>query len=216
MAQILCARRALCGYNLPAVDLQPSTLYTPPTWFARLNWDDVFPRRAPIEVDLGCGDGSFLTESAQRRPHHNFLGVERLLGRIRKVEKKARRLGLSNVRGLRIENSYAVEWLFPAESIAVIHVLFPDPWPKKRHHRRRLMQPDFVAAAHRALQRGGVLNMATDHAEYFQQMLAVCAEHSGFKRREKLDAELIGVTTDFEREFAKEGREVFRAQFVKV
>jgi tRNA (guanine-N7-)-methyltransferase len=195
---------------------EPQIIYTPPSWFERLDWQKVFPRTAPIEVDLGCGDGSFLIESAQLRPQHNFLGVERLLGRIRKVEKKARRLNLANVRALRIENSYAVGWLFPPESVAIIHVLFPDPWPKKRHHRRRLFQPEFVAHAHRALQRGGVLNVATDHKEYFEQMLSVCAAHGGFTPRNKLDASLIGVATDFEKEFAAEGRKTFRAQFVKV
>ncbi len=193
-----------------------NVIHTPPTWFERLDWDKVFPRRAPIEIDLGCGDGGFLIESAQRRPEHNFLGVERLLGRIRKVEKKAQRLGLANVRGLRIEIAYAAQWLFPAESVAVIHVLFPDPWPKRRHWRRRLFQPEFVAHVQRALQRGGVLNVATDYAEYFEEMVRVASQQKGFARREKLDAALIGVATDFEREFAAEGKKTFRAQFVKV
>jgi tRNA (guanine-N7-)-methyltransferase len=194
---------------------QEPIIYRPSSWFGRLDWGKVFPRPAPIEIDLGCGDGTFLIESAQRRPEHNFLGVERLLGRLRKVEKRARRLGLTNARALRIEASYAVQWLFPDESIAVYHVLFPDPWPKRRHWSRRLFQPEFVAQLHRTLQRGGVLNVATDHEEYFQEILQLCAEQKGFEWMEPETSAAAEVATDFEREFTAEGKTIFRLRVVK-
>jgi tRNA (guanine-N7-)-methyltransferase len=197
------------------VETAPDIIYRPPSWFERLDWDKVFPRRAPIEIDLGCGDGGFLIESAQLRPQHNFLGVERLLGRIRKVEKRARRLALANVRGLRIEIAYATQWLFPADSVAVIHVLFPDPWPKRRHWKRRLFQPEFVAHVYRALQRGGLLNVATDHPEYFLQILQVCSQQAGLAQIGGAEAKPALVMTDFEKEFAAKGKHVYRAQFVK-
>src|SRR5205814_6255495 len=110
--------------------------------------EKIFGRRAPLHVDLGCGDGSFLCALAQRLPDKNFLGIERLLSRIRSTARKA--ASLDNVRLLQIESSYAVRYLLPAESVETFYLLFPDPWPKRRHHRRRIFSRyflDSVAAA---------------------------------------------------------------------
>jgi tRNA (guanine-N7-)-methyltransferase len=111
----------------------------PDSYFAPLDLPKIFNRVAPLEVDLGCGDGSFLTDLAERSPRRDFIGIERLFGRARSACSKAARRKLTNVRVLRIENSYAVEYLFPRNSVAVFHLLFPDPWPKRRHHRRRVV-----------------------------------------------------------------------------
>ena len=98
-----------------------------------LDVEKIFGRKAPLHVDLGCGDGSFLCAIAQRMPGKNFLGIERLLNRVRTSARKA--AALDNVRLLRIESSYAVRYLLPAESVETFYLLFPDPWPKRRHHR---------------------------------------------------------------------------------
>lgn len=109
----------------------PLELY-PDTLFQRLGADDLFGcSEAPLEIDLGCGDGRFLQAMAEACPGTNFLGVERLLGRVRKVCRRCERAGLTNVRVLRLETSYAVEWLLPRRSAQRVHLLFPDPWPKK-------------------------------------------------------------------------------------
>src|SRR3954466_13842046 len=87
----------------------------------RLDLSKLFPVAQPLEVELGSGDGSFLAAYASRLPQHNFIGVERLLGRIRKLERKARRHGLTNIRGVRIESSYFLEYLLPRHSVTALH-----------------------------------------------------------------------------------------------
>jgi hypothetical protein len=85
----------------------------------------------PLEVELGCGDASFLVEYARRNPAKNFIGVERLLGRLQKLDRKGRRAGLKNLRGVRIESAYFLQYLLPPHSAQALHIYFPDPWPKK-------------------------------------------------------------------------------------
>ena len=149
--------------------------YIPLSLTEKLNFGEIFPRKAPIEIDLGCGDGAFLTALAHSHPEHNFLGIERLLGRVRKVCRKVAREDLKNARVLRVEVAYAVEYLIPTESIAAFHLLFPDPWPKRRHHRRRAFTTEFLSRIHRALVPHGLLHVATDHPDYFHQIKRVFA-----------------------------------------
>jgi len=154
--------------------------YIPQSLTKPLNWDEVFPRRAPIEIDLGCGDGSFLMAMARANPEHNFLGIERLLGRVSKVCRKVAREDLKNTRVLRLEVAHAVSNFLPADSIAAFHLLFPDPWPKRRHHRRRAFTTEFLSCIHRALIGGGLFHIVTDHADYFHQIERVIAEADSF------------------------------------
>lgn len=187
-------------------------LYTPPTWFQLLDWSAVFGNANPIEIDLGCGDGTFLVNRAAKHPDRNFLGVERLLGRARKADRKAQRLALTNVRLLRIESSYAVGFLFPPGSVSVIHILFPDPWPKKRHHKRRLLQVEFALSLAKTLVAGGEVRFATDHAEYFEEAVAAFRE-SGIWVEFPLPEPAADERTDFETEFVREGRTIQRIGF---
>jgi tRNA (guanine-N7-)-methyltransferase len=190
-------------------------IYTPPNWFARLDWRNVFGPRAnfPIEIDLGSGDGGFLIGEAQSRPDTNFVGVERLLGRLRKADKKSARLGLENVRLVRIENSYFVEWLAPPDSISAYHIYFPDPWPKKRHHKRRLFNEKFVAALARTLKSGGRVHIATDHADYFAEIQKIFAGNANFSA---ISPQIFASKTDFEREFLTQNAKISRASFEKI
>jgi tRNA (guanine-N7-)-methyltransferase len=150
--------------------------YLPKSLTSALEFDRIFSRFAPVEIDLGCGDGTFLTAMARENPEHNFLGIERLLGRARSVCRKIARLDLNNARVLRMESSYAVTHLLPAGSVTAFHLLFPDPWPKRRHHRRRAFTHEFLFSIHRALIAGGLFQVATDHTDYFQQIEKVIAE----------------------------------------
>lgn len=149
--------------------------YVPKSLTSALEFDRVFSRRAPLEIDLGCGDGAFLAALARENPAHNFLGIERLLGRVRTVCRKVARLNLKNARILRMESNYAVTHLLPSGSVTTFHLLFPDPWPKRRHHRRRAFTPEFVCSIHRALIAEGLFHIATDHADYFHQIERVIA-----------------------------------------
>ena len=172
----------------------------------------LFPAAQPLEVELGCGDASFLVEHARRHPEKNFLGVERLLGRISKLDRKGRRAGLTNLRGVRIESSYFLQWLLPPHSASALHIYFPDPWPKKKHRRHRLINENFPALARAALAPGGLVYLRTDDADYFQQMTEVFAASGEFEMVET-PAELAELLTDFERDFNARGIPTLRAAY---
>lgn len=165
---------------------------------------ELFPRSAPLEVELGSGDGSFLLNRAAAHPERNFLGIERLLGRIRKLDRKGRRLGLANLRGIRIESSYFLKYLLPPASAVALHIYFPDPWPKLKHRRHRLIHEGFPALARRALAPGGMVFLRTDDEDYFGQMQQVFGEAPGF-REVPAPPELLAFKTDFEVEFNARG-----------
>ena len=169
-----------------------------------LDLTELFPRVQPLEVELGCGDASFLAEYARRHPETNFLGVERLLGRIKKLNRKGRLAGLTNLRGVRIESAYFLQYLLPAQCAVALHIYFPDPWPKKKHHRHRLINAAFPALARRVLAPGGVVYLRTDDQDYFTQMTEVFGAAAEFESV-ATPGELAEVLTDFERDFNAQG-----------
>lgn len=177
-----------------------------------LDLTEIFPKPQPLEVELGCGDASFLVEYARQNPGRNFIGVERLLGRISKLEKKGRRAELQNLRGVRIESSYFLQYLLPPNSASALHIYFPDPWPKKRHRKHRLINEDFPALARAALVPGGKIYLRTDDADYFAQMVEVFGGSGEFQKIET-PVELAGLPTDFEMEFNAQGIKTLRAAY---
>lgn len=182
------------------------------TILEEIELQQIFTQAGPLEVELGCGDASFLIEYARLHPQKNFIGVERLLGRIQKLDKKGRRHGLANLCGVRIESTYFLKYLLPSHSATALHIYFPDPWPKKKHRRHRLIGESFPALARNALVAGGTVFLRTDDADYFQQMNEVFTAAKEFERAET-PAELTAITTDFERDFNAEGIPTLRAAF---
>jgi tRNA (guanine-N7-)-methyltransferase len=153
----------------------------PQSQFSLTNWLDpekVFGRKAPLHVDLGCGDASLLCALAQRLPNKNFLGIDRLSYRVRVAARKA--AGLNNVRSLHIESAYAVRYLLPARSVETFYLLFPDPWPKRRHHRRRIVTSDFLKSVHAGLEQNGMIYIATDYLDYFRKIEDITRSAAGF------------------------------------
>jgi tRNA (guanine-N7-)-methyltransferase len=170
----------------------------------------MFPNAQPLEVELGAGDGSLLMEWARRHPDRNFIGVERLLGRLRKIDRKGRRAGLGNLRLVRIEAGYFLEFLLPPAAAAAVHVYFPDPWPKRRHWPRRLVNAHFVNVTAQALRPGGAAYLRTDDAHYFAQMLEVFQANPLFQAVQT-PSDLASIQTDFERDFQSRGVQTLRA-----
>ena len=116
---------------------------------------------------MGFGKGRFLLERARANPEVNFLGIERLRGRVLRVGKRAERAGTDNIRVLRIEGNYAVKYLIPHGSIRTCYIFFPDPWPKKKHHFHRIMHPGLIDNLLNIMEPDGVIHFATDHLPYF-------------------------------------------------
>jgi len=177
-----------------------------------LDLAELFPKPQPVEVELGCGDASFLVDYAKLHPGRNFIGVERLLGRLRKLDRKGRRAGLKNLRGVRIESSYFLEYMLPPHSASALHIYFPDPWPKKRHHKNRLVNERFPKIARAALTPDGVVYLRTDDEDYFGQMTGVFGAGTEFQKIETPSG-LAELPTDFEREFQARGVRTLRAAY---
>lgn len=187
----------------------------PEDYFRRLERDEIFADSAPLEIDLGCGEGAFLLAMAQRFPDRRFLGVERLLGRVHKVCRRAEQLGLANLRVLRLESAYAIDYLLPLASVSRLHLLFPDPWPKKRHHDRRVVKTDFLAPLHRLLTPQGEFLFKTDHPEYFEEAAECVNASPHFDSLGWDDDDFPYPQTDFERLWTSKGKEIHRARWRK-
>jgi len=178
----------------------------------RIDLAALFPAAQRLEVELGSGDGTFLTTYAAAHPEVNFIGVERLLGRVRKTDRKARRGGLKNVRCVRIESAYFLEFLLPRHCVSAIHIYFPDPWPKRKHWRHRLINELFPGIVSRALRPDGTVFLRTDDLDYFNQMQEVFQASPLFLPVET-PPEVAAVLTDFERGFNSQGIPTQRAAF---
>ena len=189
-----------------------SLIYELPTILNRLELSGLFPKPQSLEVELGSGDGSFLADYAARFPELNIIAVERLLGRIRKLDRKARKAGLTNVRAVQIESSYFIKSLLPRHSASALHIYFPDPWPKRKHRRHRLINEGFPALVREALTEHGTVYLRTDDMDYFQQMIDVFDASSHFQPVETPDY-LARVITDFERDFLARGVQTLRAAY---
>jgi len=190
--------------------------FVPKSYFERFDISTIFERRAPLEVDIGCGEGALLLGMAGKHPERNYLGLERLLGRVHTVCRAAAKARLSNVRLMRIESLYAVEHLFPAQSVSVAHILFPDPWPKRHHQPRRLIQEKFLRALHGILEPGGELRIKTDDLPYFQWMHKAFAKVSELFTEAEWPNEPDYPCTDFEKRFLAQGLPIHRVLLRKV
>lgn len=186
----------------------PGSRVDPRAWFPD-------PSR-PFEIEIGSGKGAFLLQQASQDPQTNYLGIEWAGEFYAYTADRVRRRGLANVRVLHGDATEFLRWRVPDGIARVIHLYFSDPWPKKRHHKRRVVQDRFLEDAHRVLAPGGELRIVTDHDAYWEWMeehFARWAPEDGsgkFERRPFAPPESAGsgeiVGTNFERKYAREGR----------
>jgi tRNA (guanine-N7-)-methyltransferase len=179
-------------------------LWNPDSLTERSSSEAIFGRPATLEVDFGCGEGAFLLAMAKRHPEINFLATERMAGRVEGVCKKAARAGLQNVRVLRLESLYTATHLLPRDAVSRAYVFFPDPWPKRAHHKRRLIQDDFLEQVRLCLQPGAELRLKTDDLPYFLWMEKVAASAQGWTRQDWPEDPEYPVT-NFEARFLAQG-----------
>src|SRR4051794_16295810 len=138
-----------------------------------INWAELFGNANPIELEIGMGKATFLTDQAKARPEVNFFGIEYARWFWRYASDRLRRNKCDNARTARAEAMFFLEEHVPDDSVAVMHVYFPDPWPKKRHHKRRLVQEKFIQQVQRVLVPTGRVQIVTDHQDYFEQIEGV-------------------------------------------
>ena len=172
-------------------------------------WSEVFGRSAPVDVEIGSGKGKFLLELAALRPERDFLAVERAGKYHRLCCDRAARRGITNVRLLRTTAEDLHFRLLREASVEDIYVLFPDPWPKKRHHKRRLIKPEMVEAINRTLVPGGRLLIKTDHEGYAEVISEVLQLARGFDRLDPEDAFAGLPLTGFENKYRIQGRPIY-------
>ncbi len=194
----------------------PHEVY-PDDWFTPLSLSGYFDSEQPLEIDLGCGDGTFTAEMAAHYPERNFLAIERLLGRVRKVNRKATVGALENLKVLRADSNYAVRHLLPDACARRIHFLCPDPWPKKKHaSRRQMCDLDFLRELHRMLEENGELLFKTDHPPYFEEALEVQERCDFFSREEwGPDYEFYPIS-DFEKQWTEMGKTMHWLKLTKL
>lgn len=185
----------------------------PSNWAAPLDLAAVFGKPpAPVEVDLGCGKGRFLLARARACPAISFLGIDRLRARVLKVERQALRLGLANVRLMFVEAGYAVTYLLPPGSVSTFYIFFPDPWPKRRHGRRRLFAAGFLNALQRTLVGRGRVHIATDYADYFESIREIFRRDPRFAEVEPF-VPRAEERTEFELVFLNQRQPINRCSF---
>jgi tRNA (guanine-N7-)-methyltransferase len=180
-----------------------------------LNWNELFERDAPTDVEIGCGKGAFLNDLASAHPERNVLAVERSVKYHRLSCERAARRGLDNIRLVRTTGEDLLLRLLAAESVARFYVLFSDPWPKKRHHKRRFFTAANVAAMGRALLPGGVLLVKSDHDAYAEVIRQVLGAAAGFVATDPQEAFADLPISGFERKYLVEGRTIYSFALVK-
>lgn len=217
-----------CGRTADDLPPLPDTIAEDPAsgWVDPRAWFDTPDR--PLEIEIGSGKGTFLVQQAASQPGTNFLGIEYAHEYWLYAADRVRRHALDNVRMLYADASDFLRWRTPDACARVLHLYFPDPWPKKRHHKRRMVCDAFLADAWRVLEPGGELRIVTDHDGYWEWMQAHfarwaaepgnaapdadrsreeprCYERLDFARPPSADeGELVG--TNFERKYREEGR----------
>jgi len=193
------------GYGLVRDDLPPfdAGVWDPRTLFEH-------PER-PFELEIGSGKGTFLVQQSGLQPGTNFLGIEWAGEFFRYAADRVRRHAIANVRMLHEDATEIVSHRLPDVCCRVVHLYFSDPWPKARHHKRRVMQDASMRAFHRVLEPDGELRLVTDHDDLWSWYEAHAARHTDlferhpFERPESAgEGEVVG--TNFERKFRREGR----------
>jgi tRNA (guanine-N7-)-methyltransferase len=173
-------------------------------------WPAVFGRRGAVEIEIGAGRGHFLFAAVVTRPAHNFLAIEASTSRARWLAGEAVARGLTNVRILRADAGCVVATLIPDASVDAYHIYFPDPWWKRRHHRRRLFTPAFAGALARTLRAGGAAHVATDVPAYYDTICALLSPH--LERETAADRSVV---TRFEHKARLRGAPVYAVTFRK-
>ena len=182
----------------------------------KIDFGEIFGRCGPVHIEIGSGKGTFLVNQAKTQPEVDFLGIEWAGKYYRHAVDRVGRWDLRNVRIIRADAAQFLAEYVEDSTVMFFHVYFPDPWPKKRHHKRRFFKGANMEQMLRCLDVGGVINVATDYAEYFEPIEDVIRQEVLNKRAELIDfirpvgaveGEMVG--TNYERKYIKENRNIY-------
>jgi tRNA (guanine-N7-)-methyltransferase len=220
--QSLCRSSTLIPYHrneYPASDVVTidDIVVLPPAEGETLDPATLFPTPGPVELEIGCGKGGFLLSRARAHPEVRLLGIEWANKYYRFCADRLARWQITNARVMRTDASLLVQHQLPPACLDALHVYHPDPWPKKRHHRRRLIQPPFSAAVVRVLKPGGIWRVQSDHEEYFQQIREVLDGQVGLRAIPWEPTEQWAGDawegTNFQIKYERDGKPIYRAAY---
>lgn len=195
--------------------LSPKYLLAPPDGpISPSFWTAAFDRSAPLAIEVGFGNGAALTHLAKAHPDWNCVGVDVYRPGFGALMHACEKDDIDNVRVVEAEALGFLQRLAPA-SVHLANVFFPDPWPKARHHKRRLVNADFATAVSQCLEPGGTLALATDWAEYAEQMVDVLAAESSLQG-DPIDRPTSRPMTSFEAKGVAAGRAVADLRYRRV
>ena len=202
--------------NPPRVDLRPWFLTTS-DFEQPIRWDEFFGNHHPVEIDVGCGRGLFLYNESLAQPQRNYLGIEIDFKEGRRTATRLMKRRAANARVLGGDVKDAFRRLIPPQSIAVVHVYFPDPWWKAKHRKRRVFTPEFIDQVVEVLEPGGIISSATDVAEYFEVIRGLMDHDPRFQPltapAEKAPEHDMDYLTSFERKARQKGETIGRGRW---
>jgi tRNA (guanine-N7-)-methyltransferase len=198
--------RMMRGVNDPQFVIDPRH-----SGFVRLDVAQLFGNDRRVVLEIGSGKGRFLISEATSQPDVNFIGIEKSLHYHRVIRDRVVKRGLTNIRLINHDAFLVLRDMLPDESIAEIHIYFPDPWPRKREQKRRIIRADVMTEMRRVLVPGGSGIYVTDHRDYYEAAAPVI--ESFFRAERRIPAAGDPPRTNYEAKFREEGREIFEVRF---
>lgn len=177
---------------------------------SRLDFSAIFGNDNPVALEIGSGKGRFLVTSAAARPEMNFVGIEKSLHYYRVIRKRLERHALPNARIVNYDALEVVRKMIPDASLSEVHIYFPDPWPRPRERKRRMIREEVMTELVRVMRPGAKGIYVTDHQEYFEKAIDVLR---AFFDAEVADAYAVPPRTNYEAKYREAGRPIFEARF---
>lgn len=183
------------------------------TGFLRLDFAELFGNASPVVMEIGSGKGRFLITTAMERPELNLVGVEKSLHYHRLIGERVRKRGLKNIRLINHDAFRVLQKMVPDASLAEVHIYFPDPWPRPKEQKRRIIRGEVLDEIRRVLVPGGSGIFVTDHRHYFEKAAPLI--EAWFRAERWVPGPEDVPRTNYERKYREEGRAIFEVRFWK-